>query len=203
MRFSGILRKLGSNHIWRHFWFLHWKKLDLQPLTALLNFSCQVCKLCILKTSRYTNIDYIAKYLVLTYIERFISTVCCFLRYICWSVNCMSWVSKFNNFFLTCTETEARFIFEGFNIALYEKFISDSPILFLLFFYLVCILFEGLFRSLCQSVNYMSWVSKFNNFFLTCREADASFIYEGFHIALYAKFISNSPILFLLFLSGM
>ena len=53
--------------------------------------------------------------------------------YICWSVNCMSWVSKLNNFFLTCRETEARFIFEGFNIFLYGKFISDSPIRFLLF----------------------------------------------------------------------
>ena len=39
-------------------------------------------------------------------------------NYICWSVNCMSWVSKLNNFFLTYTETEARFIFEGFDIAL-------------------------------------------------------------------------------------
>ena len=111
----------------------------------------------ILKMSRYTNIVYIGRYLVLTYIERFISTVCCFFSYICWSVNCMSWVSKFNNFFLTCRETEARFIFEGFNIVLYGKFISDSPILFL-FFYLVCKLFKGLFQSLCQSVNCMSWV---------------------------------------------
>ena len=31
-------------------------------------------------------------------------------------------------------ETEARFTLEGFNIVLYGKFISDSPILFLLFF---------------------------------------------------------------------
>ena len=111
----------------------------------------------ILKMSRYTNIIYIGRYLALTYIERFISTICCFFSYICWSVNCMSWVSKFNNFFLTCRETEARFIFEGFNIVLYGKFISDSPILFL-FFYLVCKLCKGLFQSLCQSVNCMSWV---------------------------------------------
>ena len=72
----------------------------------------------ILKMSRYTNNVYIGRYLVLTYIERFFSTVCCFFCYICWSVNCMSWVSKLNNFFLTYTETEARFIFEGFDIAL-------------------------------------------------------------------------------------
>ena len=109
----------------------------------------------ILKMSRYTNIVYIGRYLVLTYIERFISTACCFFSYICWSAKCMSWVSKFNNFFLTCTETEARFIFEGFNIVLYGKFISDSSILFS---NLVCKLFKGLFQSLCQSVNCMSWV---------------------------------------------
>ena len=54
----------------------------------------------ILKMSRYANIVYIGRYLVLRYMERFNSTVCCFFSYICWSVNCMSWVSKFNNFFL-------------------------------------------------------------------------------------------------------
>ena len=66
--------------------------------------------------------------------ERLISTVWCFFSYICWSVNCVSWVSKFNNFFLTCTENEARFAFEGFNIVLYGKFISDSLIPFLFLF---------------------------------------------------------------------
>ena len=111
----------------------------------------------ILKMSRYTNIVYIGRYLVLRYKERFISTFFWFFSYICWSVNCISWVSKFNNFFLTCRETEARFIFEGFNIVLYGKFIYDSRILFL-FFYLVCKLCKGLFQSLCQSVNCMSWV---------------------------------------------
>ena len=96
-------------------------------------------------------------YLVLTYTERFIPTVCCFCSYICWSVNSMSCVSKFNNFFLIYTETEAKFIFEGFTIVLYGKFICDFPILFL-FFYRVCKLFKGLFQSLCQWVNCMSWV---------------------------------------------
>ena len=87
-------------------------------------------KYCILKMSRYANIVYIGWYLALAYIERFISAICSFFSYICWSVNCMSLVSKFNNFFLTCTETVARFIFEDFNIVLYGKFFSDSPILF-------------------------------------------------------------------------
>ena len=91
----------------------------------------------ILKISRYTNIVYIGRYLALTYIERFISTICCFFSYICWSVNWMSWISKFKNFFLACTETEARFIFEDFNIVLCWKFISDSPMLFLFFIWSV------------------------------------------------------------------
>ena len=141
MHFSDIIGKLGSNHIWRYFWFLHWQKFHLQPLATLLNFFLLVCKLCkshyILKFSRYTNIVYIGMYLVLTYIERFISTVCCFFSYTAWSVYCMSWVSKFNNF-LTCRETDGRFIFEGFNIVLYGKF-------------------KELFQPLCQSVNCISW----------------------------------------------
>ena len=126
--------KLENNHIWRYFLFLHWQKLHLQPLATLLNLFLLVCKLCksghyILKISRYTNIAYTGRYLVLTYIERFVSTICCFFSYICWSVNCMNWVSKFNNFFLTCRETDARFIFEGFNIVLYGKvhfWLSDT-----------------------------------------------------------------------------
>ena len=110
----------------------------------------KLCKSClsfihyIVKMSRSTNNVYIWRYLILTYIERFISTVCCFVSYISWSANCMSWVCKFNNFFLTCWKTGERFIFEGFNIVLYGKFISDSAILFC-FFYLVCKLFKGLF----------------------------------------------------------
>ena len=166
MNFSDIIGKLGSNHVWRYFWFLHWQKLHLQALATLLNFFLLVCKLCksglsfihyILKISRYINIVYIGRYLVLTYIKIFFSTVCCFFSYTCWWVNCMSWVCNFNNFFLTCRETEARFIFEGFNIVLYGKFISDSPILSLLF-YLVCKVFKGLFQLLCQSVSFITWV---------------------------------------------
>ena len=42
------------------------------------------------------------------------STVCYFLSHFCWSVNYVSRVSKFHNFFLTCSETVARCIFERF-----------------------------------------------------------------------------------------
>ena len=123
MHFSGVIGNLKSNHIWRCFWFLHWQKLPLKPLVSLLIFYLLVCKLYksglwiihyILEVLRYTNIVYIGRYLVLTYIVRFFSTVCWIFSYICWSVNCMSWVIKFHNIFLTSSETEARFIFECF-----------------------------------------------------------------------------------------
>ena len=142
MHCSSLIGNLGSNHSWRYFWFLHWQKFPLQPPATLLIFFLLVCKLCksglqiihyILKMSRYTIIAYIGRYLVLTYIERFISTVCYFFSYICWSVNCMSWVSKFNNFFLTWTETEPRFIFEGFNIVLYGRSFLTLQYLFCFF----------------------------------------------------------------------
>ena len=136
MHFSDIIVKLGSNLIWRYFCFFHWQKFCLQPVATLLNFFLQICKLC--KSgliSRSTNIVYIGRYLVLTYIKWFISTVFSFFSYICWSVNCMSWVCKFYKFFLTWTETETRFIFEGFNIVLHGKFSSDTPIFFFLLFW--------------------------------------------------------------------
>ena len=41
----------------------------------------------------YTNIFCIGTYLALAYIESFFSTVCCFINYSYWSVNCMSWIS--------------------------------------------------------------------------------------------------------------
>ena len=87
---------------------MHWQKLRLQPLATLLNFFLLVCKLCkfglwithyILKMSKYTNIVYIGRYLVLTYIEIFISTVCYIFSLICWSVNCMGWVVNSTIFF--------------------------------------------------------------------------------------------------------
>ena len=136
MHFSDIIGKLLSNHIWRYFWFLNWQKFHLQPLATLEFFSSglyimQIWSInihYILKMSRYTNIFYIGMYLVPIYIKRFVLRVCCTFSFICGSVNCMSWASKLNKFFLRCTETE--FMFEDFNIVLYGKFISYSPILF-------------------------------------------------------------------------
>ena len=67
-----------------------------------------------LNVSRCTNIVYIGRYLILTYIEKKFLIACSFFEYICWSVNCMNWVTKLNNFFLTCAATEAGFIFNSF-----------------------------------------------------------------------------------------
>ena len=141
------------------FWFLPWQKLHLQPLPTLLNVFLPVCKFIhsILKMSTYTNMVYIGRYLVLTYIEEFISTVCCFFSYICWSVNCMSWVSKLSNCFQTCRETEARFIFEILILSFMESSFLTPPYIFC-FFYLVCNLFKGLFQTLWQSFNCIIWV---------------------------------------------
>ena len=47
-------------------------------------------------------------------IERLFSTFCQFLNFFFWSVNYMSRVNKFYNFFLTFSETEAKCIFKGF-----------------------------------------------------------------------------------------
>ena len=76
IHFADILGKLGRNHIWRYIWFLHWH--------YSLHFGS-------VKIHKYF---FVGTYLLLTF-ERFLSTVCFFFSYICWSVNCMSWVSKF------------------------------------------------------------------------------------------------------------
>ena len=93
-------------------------KHDLLFLFRLVCYTNLMYKFCILyyifEISRYTNIFYIRMYLVLTYTERLVSFACHFFSYIWRLVSCMCWVSKFRNFFLTCLENEARFIFEGF-----------------------------------------------------------------------------------------
>ena len=76
--------------------------------------------------SRYTNIVYIGRYLVLTYKARFISTVCCFFSNICWSVNCMSWTFDFRD----VQKLKHEFIFESFYYCYLSKvqFVLFVPI---------------------------------------------------------------------------
>ena len=139
---------------------------------AIICYSCSffllVCKLCksglyiipyIFEVSRYTIIVYIEKYLVMTHVESLFSTVCCLFNYICWSVNCVIWVSKSYKFFLTCSETEARFIFEGLLVIWFMK--SSMPT----FQYFCWLSPSGLqiaqvnfLVTFCRSVNSRSWV---------------------------------------------
>ena len=63
---------------------------------------------------RYPSIVFIGLYLVLAYMERLISTVCDFFSYFGISTNCRSWVCKLHSIFLTCAESEAISMFEGF-----------------------------------------------------------------------------------------
>ena len=59
-----------------------------------------------------------------------------FFIYICWSANSIVELvkSKFHNFFLTCSETEARFIFESFKYCLLWKVHFQLSDTFLAFF---------------------------------------------------------------------
>ena len=141
MHFSDTIGKKGSNHfevifglyIDRNFICNHW-------LLFWIFFFSFFLKIWSIIYSLYFENVKIHKYCLYWKVfstdiyRKIFSTVCCFFSYICWSVNCMSWVSKFNNFFLICTETEAKFIFEGLYIVLYGNFICDFPILFSLFF---------------------------------------------------------------------
>ena len=103
----------------------------------------------ILKNQDTQNIVYIERYLLLTYIERFISTVSCFFSYICWSVNCMNWVSKFNNFYLTWRETEVDLYLRALMLSFMESSFLTLRYFFLLF--------------LSGSVNCISWVFELKN----------------------------------------
>ena len=124
----------------------------------------------ILKMSRYTNIAYIGRYLILTYIERFVWTVCCFFSYICWSANCMSWVSNFIILFFWHVPKLMQGLYLSALILFFMESLFLTPQYFFCFLYLVCKLFKGPFQSLCQSVNCMIWVFELWNIPRRCHE---------------------------------
>ena len=105
----------------------------------------------------HTNIVYIGKYLVLLYIENLFSTVWCFLpKYLFTSVNPMNWVSKFQNFFPTCSETEARFIFESLKYCpLWKVHFQLSGIFIAFFIWSINCSREFFSRFVGQ---YISWI---------------------------------------------
>ena len=71
----------------------------------------------IFEVSRYTNIVYVGKYLVPTYIMKGLFVTKLYLLV----SKLYELVRKFHNFFLTSSETEAWFIFEGFMYCLLWK----------------------------------------------------------------------------------
>ena len=116
------------------FWFVNYANM----VYKLLYFGSVKHCLCwkVLSTNIYGNI---------------FSTVCCFFSYICWPVNCMSWVSKFHNLFLTYSKTEARCVSEGFWYCHLCKVQFQHFCTFLAFFHLVSKLLKSPFNSLFVS----------------------------------------------------
>ena len=79
------------------------------------------------------------------------------LMLICWSINCISWVSKFKNFFRHAQKLRQDLYVRDLILPFMENSFLALRYFFC-FFYLVSKLFKGLFQPLCQSVNCMSWV---------------------------------------------
>ena len=100
----------------------------------------------ILEVPKYTNIVYIQMYLVLAYIQRLFSTVCYFLRYFCWSVNCLSQSSQLiPQFFSAMLGNWGKvYIWELLVLSFTQSSIPTFQYFFS-FFYLVCKLFSSLF----------------------------------------------------------
>ena len=105
----------------------------------------------ILKVSRYTNAVYIGVYLVMSYIEIFTLTVCYFLSCFCKSVNCI--VTKFHRFFTRYSETETKFIFDGFQYChLWKVHFQLSST------------FSAFLVTFCWLVSCMKWIFDFVDF---------------------------------------
>ena len=115
--------------------------------------------------SRYTNVVYVGRCLILTYIERFF----------------------FHNFFLTCSKIEARFTFDCFK---YSPCSFQTLRYFFSFCYLVCKLFKGLFQSLDQPINCMNLVFKSCNKHIseTSKILTINLYLKPCSIAIYGKF---------------
>ena len=100
---------------------------------------------CILEVSRYTNIVYTGVYLVLTLTKIIFNCLLLFNLFLL-ATKLKSQVSKFHNFFLTCSETEARCIFEGPWYCHLWKVQFQCSGTFLAFFQLVCKFLKSLFQ---------------------------------------------------------
>ena len=173
---------LGSNHIWRYLLVFTLVEISFATISYSFSFFLLVCKLrkynlktinYILKLFKYTDIDYIWKYLVSLYIEGFVLTVCCsftylfylLLFYICWSVSPMTWVSKFRNFLRHVHKLRQDLYLRALSIVFMEFSFLTFWYFFLAFF--IWSVLKGHFQPFYWSVN---WVFELCNIFSRCPE---------------------------------
>ena len=115
---------------------------------------------------------------------RIFSTVSYFLSHFYWSVNYMSQVSKFHNFFLTCSKTEARCTFERFQYCLLWKVQFQLSSNFFSFFFIWSVNCSSHFLvPFCWSVNFMSWDFDFRD----VQKLKHDFIFESFQYCYLSK----------------
>ena len=126
--------------------------------------------------------------------ERSFLTICSFLNHFCWSVNYMSRVSKFNNFFVICSEIKARRIIEGFQYCFLWKVQFQLSSTFSSFFSTGLLIAQITFLvPICWSVNCISWVFDFRNL------QKLNLYLRAFSTAIYQKFDLYYLCLFKLF----
>ena len=147
------------------FILVFWQKIHLQLLTTLLNFFFWSVNYANLVYNLFINFENVKIHKHCLYWKVFNSNIyrkiyfnsLLVFSYICWSVNCMSWVSKLNNFFWYAGKLRLDLYLRALILPFMESSFLTLQYFFC-FFYLVCKLFKGLFQPLCQSVNFISWV---------------------------------------------
>ena len=113
--------------------------------------------------------------------ERLFSIVCYFLSHFCWSLSCVKRVSKIDNFFLTCSETEPRCIFEGFQFCHLWKVQFQLSSTFFSFFFIWSVNCLGHFFS------PFLLVSKLYELNLRFQKFKHEFIFERFQYCYLSK----------------
>ena len=110
----------------------------------------------------------------------------------------MSWVCKFHNFFWHAQKLRQDLYLSALSTVLYGKWFPTFWYLFS-FFHMVCKLFKDIFHPLCWSVNWMSWVSKFHNFFWHAQKLRQHLYFSTLSIVLYGKWFPTFWYLFSFF----
>ena len=106
----------------------------------------------------FRNVDsaYITEYLVLSYIEKLISTVGYFLATFCWLVNCMSWMSYYFSYlnYATCF-IHVQKIKHCLYLKPFSVFICAISVLTILYILSFCLVFK-LYKSNLQILYIVS-----------------------------------------------